>query len=72
MKEQSLAMTLIDEIRLQSKRKDKLILILIIAWLITIGAFILYINQFDYSSESVATMETDNSGSITTGDIDNG
>lgn len=72
MKEQSLAMTLIDEIKLQSKRKDKLILILIIAWLITIGAFILYINQFDYSSESVATIETDNSGSITTGDIDNG
>lgn len=72
MKEQSLAMTLIDEIRSQSKRKDKLILLLIIAWLTTIGVFILYINQFDYSSESVATMETDNSGSITTGDIDNG
>jgi len=69
MKEQSLAMALI-------KSKDKLIITLVICWLVSIifivGGFLWYINQFDYETESTATFETDNSGTINTGDIDNG
>lgn len=35
------------------KWMGRIILVLISCWLITIGAFIWYINQFDYYSESV-------------------
>lgn len=69
MKEESLAMALI-------KSKDKIIIVLVVAWflteILTIGGFLWYINQFDYTDESTATIETDNSGNIITGDIDNG
>lgn len=72
MEEKSLAMTLIDEVKIQSKRKDIIIIILIISLLLSFGGFIWYINQYDYNSESSAVIETENNGSIMTGDIDNG
>ena len=73
MKEdKSLAMSLIDTLKAQCKRQFVINIILIICWLGTIGGFIWYINQFDYNTESTATIETENSGEINTGDITNG
>lgn len=73
MKEdKSLAMSLIDTLKAQCKRQFIINIILIICWLGTIGGFIWYINQFDYNTESTATIETENSGEINTGDITNG
>lgn len=72
MENKSLAMSLIEEIKLQSKRKDIIIILLISALIGTIVCFLLYMNQFDYSNENTATLETENNGTITTGDIDNG
>lgn len=75
MKEdKSLAMSLIDTLKSQCKRQFIINIVLIICWLGTIGGFIWYINQFDYNTtdESTATIETDNDGTINTGDITNG
>jgi len=72
MKEQSLAMSLIDTLKAQCKRQFIINIIIIICWLGTIGGFIWYINQFDFNTESTATIETENSGEISTGDITNG
>ena len=73
MKEdKSLAMSLIDTLKAQCKRQFIINIILIVCWLGTIGGFIWYINQFDYNTESTATIETENSGEINTGDITNG
>jgi uncharacterized membrane protein YpjA len=68
----SLAMSLIDTLKAQCKRQFIINIIIIICWVGTIGGFIWYINQFDYSTESTATIETENSGEINTGDITNG
>lgn len=72
MEEQSLAMSLIEVLKAQNKRQFIVLVIIILCWLLTIIGFVGYINQFDYSTESTATFETDNSGTINTGDIDNG
>ena len=65
MKEESLAMALI-------KSKDKLIVIITILWflseVITIGGFIWYINQFDYSAVEEYTNTTDSGGNACIGD----
>ena len=72
MNEKSVAMSLIDTLKAQSKRQFIINIILIICWLGTIGGFIWYINQFDFNTESTATIETENNGEINTGDITNG
>ena len=73
MKEdKSLAMSLIYTLKAQCKRQFIILLVVIVGWLITIGGFIWYINQYDYNTESTATIETENSGEINTGDITNG
>ena len=54
-------------------RKIKFIVICwVISLIITIGGFLWYLNQFEYSGESASIIETENQGNITTGDIDNG
>lgn len=72
MTEQSLAKTLVDTLKMQIKRQFIILLIVILCWISTIGIFIWYINQFEYTTESTSIMETDNEGNINTGDIDNG
>ena len=72
MKEENLVMTLIDTLKAQIKRQFIILLVVILCWISTIGIFIWYINQFEFTTESTSIMETDNEGNITTGDIDNG
>lgn len=72
MTEQSLAKTLVDTLKIQIKRQFIILLVVIMCWISTIGIFIWYINQFEFTTESTSIMETDNDGNITTGDIDNG
>lgn len=72
MTEQSLAKTLVDTLKMQIKRQFIILLIVILCWISTIGIFIWYINQFEFTTESTSIMKTDNEGNINTGDIDNG
>lgn len=72
MKEETLVMSLIETLKAQIKRQFIILLVVIVCWISTIGIFIWYINQFDFTTENTSIMETDNDGNITTGDIDNG
>lgn len=71
MEDKSLALTLIDELKAQNKRQHNIIVILIIVIAGIVLGGLMYLNQFDYSNDT-ATFDTENSGTITTGDITNG
>ena len=66
--EKSLAMSLIETLKSQCKRQFIINVILIIGWLITIGGFVWYINQFDYNSTEEYTNTTDSGGNACIGD----
>ena len=66
MDEKSLALSLIETLKAQCKRQFITILVVIGCWIATIGVFIWYINQFDYSTEYTST--TDSGGNACIGD----
>ena len=66
MDEKSLALSLIETLKAQCKRQFIILLVVVGCWLTTIGVFIWYINQFDYSTEYAST--TDSGGNACIGD----
>lgn len=66
--EKSLAMSLIEMLKALCKKLYTIIIILIIGWILTIGAFVWYINQFDYNSTEEYTNTTDSGGNACIGD----
>lgn len=68
LKSNSFAIEMLREQKAQSKRKDRIIVAILILWFATIVAFVAYLNQFDYSSttETVSiTASQDGSGTNT-------
>lgn len=62
MNNESLALELLRDSSKRNKRTFVLLLIVIFLWFITIGSFVLYINQFDYVNETTQEMnDIDNS-----------
>lgn len=47
-----LASEMLSELKLQNKRKDRLILSLLAALVLVVVAFLLYLNQYDFSSST--------------------
>lgn len=69
-----IATEMLAEIKQSSKRWFRVAIVLAIAWLITIGGFLWYLNQYDFSSSS--TYEAtgynaliDSSGNVIASDI---
>ena len=69
-----IATEMLAEIKQSSKRWFRVAIVLAVAWLITIGAFLWYLNQYDFSSTS--TYEAtgynaliDSSGNVIASDI---
>ena len=65
MENESFAMELLRDASKRNKRTFALLLVVILLWFMTIGSFVLYINQFDYVTESSQEM-TDIENSTTT------
>ena len=68
MDEKSLALSLLETLKAQCKRQFIILLVVVGCWLTTIGVFIWYINQFDYSTVEEYTNTTDNGGNACIGD----
>lgn len=73
----SFAVEMLKEQRVQNKRKDRMIVVLLILWFATILLFVLHLNSYDYSgtSETVdiqATQTGDGTNTVVGGDYDYG
>jgi hypothetical protein len=76
-KKNNLATEMLDEISRSSKRKDIIIVVLLVAWLLTIGGFIWYISlPSSVSATTPTTVDSQSSGNANyingKGDIHNG
>ncbi|MDE6314776.1 MAG: hypothetical protein K2M46_14380 [Lachnospiraceae bacterium] len=71
--EQGIAMELLGELKTQNKRLASILIAVIILWTGTIGGFIWYLNQYDFSSYSIESQDGGNANFIgNDGDIING
>ncbi len=71
--EKSIAMELLMEIRLQTKRWMIAFFTVVILWFATIVGFVWYLNQYDFSSYEVNSQDGGNANYIgNDGDINNG
>ena len=52
LKSNSFAMEMLREQKAQNKRKDRIIIAILMLWFATIVAFVIYLNQFTISSTS--------------------
>jgi hypothetical protein len=72
-KEDNLAMELLKELKVQNKRLVVALFTVIILWACTIGGFVWYLNQYDYSSYQLESNDGGNANFIgDDGDITNG
>jgi len=76
-KKNNLATEMLDEISRLNKRKDIIIVVLLVAWLLTIGGFIWYISlPSSVSATTTTTVDSQSSGNANyingKGDIHNG
>jgi len=76
-KKNNLATEMLDEISRLNKRKDIIIVVLLVAWLLTIGGFIWYISlPSNVSATTTTTVDSQSSGNANyingKGDIHNG
>lgn len=76
-KKNNLATEMLDEISKSNKRKDIIIVVLLVAWLLTIGGFIWYISlPSSVSATTTTTVDSQSSGNANyingKGDIHNG
>lgn len=70
--EKSLAMELLEELKRQNKRLIVALFVVIALWASTIGGFIWYLNQYDFSSYEVNSQDGGNANFIgNDGDINN-
>lgn len=70
--EKSLAMELLEELKRQNKRLITALFIVISLWTATIGAFLLYLNQYDFSNSVEQTgvyTFSDSQGNVISSDI---
>lgn len=71
--EQSFAMTMLKETAKNGKRWFIIAMVILVMWLSTIGAFLAYLNQYDFSSYSVqGTQDGNGLNIIGGGDVYNG
>lgn len=71
--EKSLAMELLEELKRQNKRLVVALFVVLILWATTIGGFVWYLNQYDFSSYEVNSQDGGNANFIgNDGDITNG
>lgn len=77
LKNNSFAIEMLREQKAQNKRKDKIIIIMLILWFATIVAFVAYLNQYNVSSvtetiEITASQDGSGSNVVVGGDYDYG
>lgn len=71
--EKGIAMELLGELKTQNKRLATILIIVICLWFATIGGFVWYLNQYDFSSYTVDSQDGGNANYIgNDGDITNG
>lgn len=71
--EKGIAMELLGELKTQNKRLITVLFVVLSLWAATIGGFIWYLNQYDFSSYSVESNDGGNANYIgNDGDILNG
>lgn len=67
MKEKGLALELLSDYKKQNKRKDIIIIVILVMWFASIGFFVYYIKTTGYEVIT-ETAETDGEGSACVGD----
>lgn len=71
--EKSLALEILEEVKLQSKRWMVAFFVILGLWAATIGTFVWYINQYDYSDYDIQSHNGGNANFVgRDGDITNG
>ena len=72
-KEENLAMELLKELKVQNKRLVLALFTVLALWALTIGGFVWYLNQYDYSLYQLESNDGGNANFIgNDGDITNG
>lgn len=73
MPERGLSTELLSEIKAQSKRWANAFFVVLLLWFLTIGVFLLYLYQYDFSSYTIQSESEGNANYIGgDGDINNG